>query len=168
MKNNNHSKAFDEHVLIEIENHLDELLEAVKPYATPLTSKTKKNLFKMGEKSHAFVAKSFEFANKYPDMVPAFIDMTEYADDHQDANGLFAISNKAKLLSDMLDDIKTTAGSDALQASLAFYNHLGLLVKQNIPGAKTIREELMKRFPRKTRASEAVSNDENTGLHIAN
>ena len=151
MKTNFHAKSINAKILQELINRLDELNEAILPYATPLNTKSKRNLFKMGEKSHAFVEKSYEFASANPEFVPSYLDMKEYKDDHQDAHDLLVAVNKAKTLADTLNDIKTTTGSDAMKQSLAFYNHLGLLVKQNVAGAQTIRDELKKRFPRKKR-----------------
>jgi hypothetical protein len=39
------------------------------------------------------------------------------------------------------------AGSEAYQAALIFYNSVKMAVRQDVPGAKAIHEELMKRFP---------------------
>jgi hypothetical protein len=40
-----------------------------------------------------------------------------------------------------------TAGSEAYQAALIFYNSVKIAASQGIPGAKAVYEELKKRFP---------------------
>jgi len=40
-----------------------------------------------------------------------------------------------------------TAGSEAYQAALIFYNSAKIASSQNISGAKAVYEELKKRFP---------------------
>jgi len=96
------------------------------------------------------------------------LDMKEYKDDHQDAHNLMVAVNKAKSLADTLGDIKTTAGIDALRQSLAFYSHVGLLAKQNVVGAKIIRDELKKRFPGKKHNKKSSSSTEESAVEIDN
>jgi hypothetical protein len=41
-----------------------------------------------------------------------------------------------------------TAGSEAFQSALIFYNSAKVATSQSIPGAKAVYEELKRRFPR--------------------
>jgi hypothetical protein len=49
---------------------------------------------------------------------------------------------------DNLRDTQMLAGSDAYTAALAYYNSVKQAAKMNVPNAKTIQEELGKRFER--------------------
>jgi hypothetical protein len=44
-----------------------------------------------------------------------------------------------------------TAGSEAFQAALVFYNSTKVVASQDVPGAKAVYEELKRRFPGKKR-----------------
>jgi hypothetical protein len=155
---------FNDDVLKDIENSLDRLLEMAKPFTTPLTNKSRRKLFKMGEKSYAFGAKSFEFAKKFPEMFPGYLDLSEFCNAHEDNKALLAPANKAKQLFDLLNDTRTTSGSDVMSQSLAFYNHIVMLAKMNVPGARIMHEELKKRFPynKKRNRTDAITTEDSS------
>jgi hypothetical protein len=50
-----------------------------------------------------------------------------------------------------------TAGSEAYQAALVFYNSVKVAASQGITGAKAVYEELKKRFPGKKRNTDGAS-----------
>lgn len=58
----------------------------------------------------------------------------------------------------MLNDSLMLAGSEALQAALAFYAYLKIAARNKVPGAKSAYEELSEYFP--GRGSGARNTDE--------
>ena len=52
-------------------------------------------------------------------------------------------------LEEGVSDTQTTAGSEAYQSALVFYNSAKLAASQGINGAKAVYEELKKRFPQR-------------------
>ncbi|MDR2584519.1 MAG: hypothetical protein LBC75_13655, partial [Fibromonadaceae bacterium] len=52
-------------------------------------------------------------------------------------------------LEEGINDTQMTAGSEAYQAALIFYNSVKIAASQGISGAKAVYEELKKRFPSK-------------------
>jgi len=56
-----------------------------------------------------------------------------------------------------LDDTMLLCGSEAYIAVLAFYTYLQGAAKVNVPGAKTIYEDLSTRFPRRHTKKETVA-----------
>ena len=46
-----------------------------------------------------------------------------------------------------ISDTQMTAGSEAYQAALVFYNSAKVASSQGVPGAKAVFEELKRRFP---------------------
>ena len=147
MDNSLHKKAVSSRVLKDIIISLESLIEALKPYATPLNPKQRQSLPKMGERGFAFVDKGYELASGSPEMFPDYDDMGAFREDYRDAHSLIVAENKAKQLTRMISDIKMSAGSDAFRHTLIFYKHLGVLEQNNVPGAATLRAELKKRFP---------------------
>ena len=52
----------------------------------------------------------------------------------------------------MLDDTMLLCGSEAYISVLAFYTYLKGAAKMNVPGAKTVFDDLSARFPRRPAA----------------
>jgi hypothetical protein len=99
------------------------------------------------------VEKAFEFAEANPTLCPSFLDMAAFRIDMGDATGLRVVRNDSRQTLELLDDIVLLAGSEAYQASLAFYNYIKLLASQDVPRAKAIYEELKVRFPGRKKSS---------------
>ena len=147
MKTNTHIKAIEPELLENLVRCIDRLLADIEPYITPLTPQERQTLPKMGEKTLAFVEKSYEFALSNPILVPKYLDMDEFGVDYTDARGLYNAVNKARQFLDNLADTQMAAGSEAFQNALMFYHSAKAGAENNIPGAKAVYEELRKRFP---------------------
>jgi hypothetical protein len=147
MKANNHLEPIQEEKLVKIEKSLNELREILSSYVTPLTPKERKALPKMGEKTLAFVEKCYEFSKRNPELCPGFFDKDAFEVDFKDACGLFSAVNMATQLKENLADTQMSAGSEAFQAALLYYNSAKMAAANNIAGAKAVYEELRKRFP---------------------
>jgi GrpB-like predicted nucleotidyltransferase (UPF0157 family) len=80
--------------------------------------------------------------------------MPAFDTDMTDATGLRTLHISAKQLSDDIDDTAMTAGSEAYQAALVFYNAIKAAAAQDIPGAKEVYADLKARFPRVKRKSD--------------
>jgi hypothetical protein len=98
---------------------------------------------KMDEKTFSFVEKSYEFAVQNPHLCPPYLDMAVFNTDFN----LLALNNATLQLREATDDTAMTAGSEAYQASLVFYNSMKMAARQDVPDAKAVYEELWKRFP---------------------
>ena len=72
--------------------------------------------------------------------------MDNFAVDVEGSRGLWALINSIRQLEHNLSDTEMAAGSEAYQASLGFYNFVKLLAQQNVPGAKTVYQDLRTRF----------------------
>jgi hypothetical protein len=64
-----------------------------------------------------------------------------------DAQGLWTLVNSIRQVEESASDTEMTAGSEAYQAALVFYKSVKKATAQDIPGAKTVYEELKTRFP---------------------
>lgn len=148
---NKHLEAIPEDVVKQVRAKLNEAKVLLLPYATPLTPTERHNLPKMGEKSLAFVEKSYGFAVENPSFVPSYLDMPAFGVDFADAHGLWPVRNDALQVYELLDDNVMLSGSESYQAALSFYNAVKTAAAHDVPGAKAIYEELKQRFPRHKR-----------------
>ncbi|MCL2206176.1 MAG: hypothetical protein FWB82_06625, partial [Treponema sp.] len=98
-----------------------------------------------------FVEKAHDFAKQNPDLVPAYLDMKLFKADVEGSRGFWTLINSVRQLEQHLCDTEMTAGSEAFQAALMFYNYIKLAASQNLLGAKAIYQELKTRFPRRRR-----------------
>jgi hypothetical protein len=166
MKKNILLTPLEEKTLEKITKSLEELQGDLSMHVKPLAPKDRRTLFKMGDKTLAFVKKCYEFSQKNPELCPKYFDTAGFGAGFKDANSLYTSVNMAAQLHRRLSDIQMCAGSDALQTALVFYNSVKMAVANDIDGAKVVYEELRKRFPatrrRKSREEEPAPTEEAT------
>jgi hypothetical protein len=144
---NKHVNPIPPNVLADVQAHIDAALAALAPYLLPLTPDERHNLPKMGNKTLSFVEKAFDYARRYPQLCPSYLDLTAFEVDMTDATGLRTVHITAQQLSSDIDDTVMVAGSEAYQAALMFYNAVKGAAAQSIPGAKDVYDDLKSRFP---------------------
>ncbi|MDR1229553.1 MAG: hypothetical protein LBK55_11200 [Azoarcus sp.] len=154
MTQNIHKQAIPADVREQIESKSREIKNLIAPYLIALTASDRRNLPKMGEKSVAFVEKAYQFFLENPSLRPNFIDEADYTADYRDAMDLRVAATNIAQANDTLDDLLLIAGSEAYQASLGVYANLAVQAERNIGNARTLYEELRKRFPRRRRGGE--------------
>ncbi|MDR1199533.1 MAG: hypothetical protein LBK94_11095 [Prevotellaceae bacterium] len=138
-------------VLAQAQAKINEVNALLAPYILPLTPDERHDLPKMGDKTLSFVEKANDYAHHYPQLRPSYLDIAAFDVDMTDATGLRTLHISAKQLSDGIDDTSMTAGSEAYQAALVFYNAVKAAAIQDIPGAKEAYNDLKARFPRAKR-----------------
>lgn len=127
------------------------------PFLITLSSEERRKLFKMGDKSFAFVNNSITAAQSNRDILPASFDLEEFVQDYQLANSLAEVLLGLRQLSEKVDDTLLAVGSEAMSSSLAVYDYVKTAAKKT-PGLKILAEQLGERFKAiKTKSSKANS-----------
>jgi hypothetical protein len=144
---NKHSESIPADILAQVQSLVNQANALLLPYITPLTPTQRQSLPKMGEKTFSFVEKAHEFALQNPNLCPPYLNIEAFNTDFADAHNLLTLNNTTQQLREATDDTAMTAGSEAYQASLIFYNSVKMAARQDVPGAKAVYEELRKRFP---------------------
>src|SRR4051812_20400578 len=103
----------------------------------------------MGDKTLAFVKKSLEYANSYPNLIPAFLNVAEGQKDYALSRDLYTIFQKINALNRALEDTVMVAGSEAYEAARIFYKSVQNAAQSNVSGSSAIYEDLKTRFPGK-------------------
>jgi hypothetical protein len=160
MKQNIHQLAIPLEDREKINEKIKEIREIIDKFARPLTTQDRREMLIMGNKTAAFVEKSFELAKGNPNLCPNFFDISEFAIDVEDAIGLRVMRNNISQVFEMVDDIVLLSGSEAYQSALTFYNYVKFLASEDIPYAKTVYDELKKQFPGKKRKKKNDNTDE--------
>jgi hypothetical protein len=147
MKDNKHAQAIPQEVLTQVQTKINEAAALLIPYIVALTPAERHELPKMGEKTISFVEKAHDFAKQNPKLVPPYLDMGAFGADFEDAHSLWTLVNTIRQLEENASDTEMTAGSEAYQAALVFYQSVKMAAAQDISGAKAVYEELKTRYP---------------------
>jgi hypothetical protein len=86
--------------------------------------------------------------------------MAAFTVDYQDAQGLSGLLSKARQLTQLIEDIVMSAGSDAHHASLEFYSDVKSQAERNVPEAWPVYEQLKAASPRSGRRRRSTEGGE--------
>ena len=123
------------------------LRSKLMPHLTVLSPQDRSELPKMGEKSMAFVVKSGEYAGKFPDLVPSYLDVDALNVDVAALQVLRDLSQEITPIQQAIDDTLMAAGSEAYQGALMFYGNSRAAAKAKSPNAQAVYNDLSTRFP---------------------
>ncbi|MEH1823196.1 MAG: hypothetical protein V7L31_29675 [Nostoc sp.] len=120
-------------------------IQAKLPFLVTLSVEERRKLFKMGDKSLAFVNTSLTAAQSNRDILPASFDVDEFVRDYQLAVTLSELLIGLRQLTEQVDDTLMAVGSETMSSSLTVYDYVKTAAKKT-PGLKTIAEQLGERF----------------------
>ena len=130
--------------LQEIQAALDKI-ETKLPFLINLTVDERRRLFKMGNKSQAFVSSSLTIAQTNRNILPASFNLDEFARDYRLTNSLQQVHLRLQQLSEKVDDTLVAISSEAMGSSLTVYDYVKTAAKKT-PGLKALADQLGDRF----------------------
>lgn len=134
-----------------------ETIQQKLPFLITLSVEERRKLYKMGDKSLAFVNNSLTAAQSNRDILPASFDLEEFLRDYQLAATLTELLLGLRQVTEQVDDTLMAVGSEAMTSSLTVYDYVKTAAKKT-PGLKTLAEQLGERFKAiKTKSSKATS-----------
>lgn len=122
-----------------------QIIQEKMPFLIALTAQERRKLFKMGDKSLAFVNNSVNTAQSNREIFPASFDIEEFIQDYQLATTLSELLILIRQLSEQVDDTLLAVGSEAMISSLTVYKYVKTAAKKT-PSLKTVAELLSDRF----------------------
>lgn len=132
--------------LVEIKAAIETLRAKLLPQLKTLSAQERKKLLRFGDRSVAFVQKTYEYSSRYERLVPSFLDMKALAADIKSIQILQDLGRSLAPICLALDDSLKLAGSEAYQGSLLFYQNVKAAARSKDPDAKPIAEDLAARF----------------------
>lgn len=135
-----------EEVIAEVTQKLNEVTAALQPYLIALTPEERRTIPKMSDKTIPFVEKTLEYCETAPQFAPPYMDREALYGDMKVTQQLTPLYRTAKALNDGFDDTIMEAGGEGYINALGYYNSVKQAAKMNVPGAKSIYEDLSKRF----------------------
>ena len=145
-----------ETVITEVTQKLSEVVTALKPYLIALTPEERMAVPKMSDKTEPFVDKTLDYTQSDPQFAPPYMDVDELKNDMLVHGQLVPLARTVRQLDNGLDDTVMEAGGESYINALSYYNSVKQAAKMDVPGAKSIYEDLKKRFERKSSPKESV------------
>lgn len=142
MSENRISIQFNEADARDINQAIQVLITKFGPYLVALMAEYKRSIPKVGDKGAAFMDKSAGYMTTNPEFIPMFVDKTEADKDFESFKVLHGF---LRLLAPLVSNIEDTAmlcGSEFYRACLNYYDTVKKAAQNNVPGARTIYEDL--------------------------
>ncbi len=146
MPKNQISAAISDQTLAQIETKISEIRQLLSPYLVNLTPEERTKLPKMSDKSVSFVSKVMEYIKTNPDLIPPMMDKEEMEKDFKLNQSLQPVFKILKQLSENVGETLMLTGHEAYAQALLYYATVKMAAKTGSPDAKTIQEDLGKRF----------------------
>lgn len=139
----------------EMETHLTALENILAGKTIALTPDQRREYGRLGNSNGPWVDRVHGFMLQRPDLVPAFIDMAEFNVDKAAQVVLKPLLARLEAIGVGVDDTLKLLGTDLYTNAVSYYRNIKLLAGQNMPGAKSIYENLKDQFPgNKTKKTE--------------
>jgi hypothetical protein len=122
------------------------LAAKLQPWLIALEDGDKKNLAKLCEKSVSFVEMALLYAEADTEILPDFVDVAEMRRNFTAFTLLSEFLRPLRQIIRNLDDTAALCGSEAISASLAYYNSVRHAVEMNAPNASVIHDDLTPLF----------------------
>ena len=125
---------------------LNTVKTVLKPYLVSISTEERQTLPKMNEKTVPFVKKVLDYAGSHPEFAPSYLSVPELKKDVDAFEALIKIGKPLEEIAVAITDTTILCGSEAYTAALSYYNAVKQAVRQNVPGAKVIFDDLKTKF----------------------
>lgn len=138
--------SIPDEVINSVHQKLVEISTEMEPYLIALSPSERQALPKMSDKTYPFVEKTMAYSQSDPQFAPPYMDTQGLVNDMKVHNQLLPLYREVRQLLDGLDDTTMEAGAESYTCALTYYNSVKQANKIDVPGAKSIYEDLSKRF----------------------
>ena len=161
--NNEISFKLTDEEITQLDQAVETITKVLGSKLATLDPERRKELLSMGDKTVAFVEKSFEYADMYTKYLPEYIDLPESKIDFVAVKALRKYFAPIETITNGIDDTMRLAGSEAFGSALMIYKSLKAAAKLNLPGAQEAVNDLKNRFPgtKKKKVEETTSAESN-------
>lgn len=148
---------FTEEELAKVDASLAEIERILKGKTHQLTPQERRQYGSIAEQNKLFVNKAKQLMEQYPEYVPNFLDKAEFDEDYLAREQIGRRLQKLKNLVEQLSDTKVLLDHDNYFNALSFYRNVKYLSRENIPGIKSIYDEMNQFFvkPNKPESSKS-------------
>ena len=139
--------VLDDAQLAEVKQAIGVLRAKLVPVLKTLTVQDRRELPKLGDKTMAFVQKSYDYSGIHSDLVPGYLDREAFRIDLETLRVLQGLERELAPVNEALGDSIMLSGSEAYQAALVFHNNVRTAKKINLGSSAAVYDDLSARFP---------------------
>lgn len=154
------NSALPKPVVREITEMFNTIATLLQPYLKALTSAERMRVLKMSDKTLPFVEKTCDYTLSAPQFIPSFMDAERLLEDFEAFGQLSLLLRHAQQLAGSLDDSAMRAGTECYSNALCYYNSVKQATKMDVPGAKSIYNDLNPRFVHNSPAKDELNNSD--------
>jgi hypothetical protein len=135
-------------------------IETLKNAGAPVLSATdKQRLANMGDGNLSFTDKAAELAEKYPDLLPKYVELEEFKSDMVIVHASWSLITQTKELGEFLNDTRIKYGATGYEKARVFYKEAQAAEKLGVAGAAEVVKELQSRFKGQGKPTEKSADD---------
>lgn len=134
-------------------------LEAVMPPLISISGKESRKLFKLEDRSEAFVLKTLDALRQYPELIPSTVDLADLDRDQALRETLRPIRARLLHLAELVDGTYKLAGADLMEGCSLVYRTLQIHGKG--AGIEGLLADMGQRFARRRNTPPEVPAPEN-------
>lgn len=149
--------SFTEEELTKVDASLAEIEKILKGKTHQLTPQERRQYGSIAEQNKLFVNKAKQLMEQYPEYVPNFLDKAEFDEDYLAREQIGRRLQKLKNLVEQLSDTKVLLDHDNYFNALSFYRNVKYLSRENIPGIKSIYDEMNQFFVKSNKPESSKS-----------
>lgn len=142
------SLEFSSEELTELDNALKKIEDILHGKTHNLTTDERRQYGSIAEQNKLFVNKAKTYMEQYPDLVPRYIDKAEFDRDYAAREAIETRYMRIHRIQEQFSDTKVLLDHDNYQAALSFYRNIRVLSQENVPGTKTVANDLKQFFAR--------------------
>ena len=113
------------------------------PFLVELTSDDRKRMYFMSRKRLDFMERGLRYAQENPQLVPSYLDLTEFERDVALRAQLYRVFDRVNTLHKGLKDTLSVLESEAYEIARAFYAAVKVAAKRGEQGAENISKDLL-------------------------
>ena len=147
--------SIPEQVVAEATEKLNQVVTILKPFMIALSPDERHDLPKMSDGTLPLVQKCLDYCQSNPEFAPSYLDFTGLVADMKVYSQLMPIYRLIAQLENNLNDTTMEVGAESYISALSYYNSVKMAANLNVPGAKSIYEDLKKRFLKEKAATPA-------------
>jgi hypothetical protein len=132
------------------------------PFMVELTKDERSRLFKMSRKKLDFMERGLRYAQENPELVPAYLDLTEFEKDVALRSQLYRIFDKVNSLRKNLKDTLTVLEAEVYETCRIFYAAVKVAAKRGEEGSEHIAKDLLYHYKRSSENGSAPEEPGNT------
>jgi len=117
------------------------------PFLVNLTPKERTGYLRLGPNAAAFFSKAINHCQNNPHLIPPFLALAEWQNDHEVYKRLEVLLAQVRVLEQAIADTVIALRQENTVAATTFYKMVKIAATQNVPGTNAIIDDLQPMLP---------------------